>query len=222
MDDFELELEVLKSLEGKPYDEAWKRWLGPSKNGAPSAPGPGPLSGVLTSGRDRLLAHAKSEDWRTAVTSQIILGWIDHGADYEKLLSMLDGENVQAAGRTAAGLSTIWNKYRAIAQRDFKENILPLCWEVILKHSTDWPAWKVTTFFRILQVTPDARSLEPLFWFLESTANDAMAHDAAKAIARLGRDVVTPRLAKAKATSARLSARMEDVGLELDDAAAPP
>lgn len=146
--------------------------------------------------------------------SAIQLGRAEHGAAYERLLAQLDGEDLLSAGRSAAGLHSIWSKYQGIARRDFQLSILPLCWEVLL-HSAAWPAWKVTVFLRILWVTPDARSLAPLLWFLEYTPDAALAHDAARAIAVLGRAVVAPCLPKTG--DQRLQARLDDVAAELAD-----
>ncbi len=200
MEDFETGFHLLQASDAQAYDAARARW-----------------QGTLAASRHELERRAVSADWRTAINAAIVLGRIDHGPAYDRFQAALAAEDIRAAGRMAGGLHTVWAKYQAIATRDLQGAVLPLCWEVLLKHVNSWPDWQVTAYLRILWVTPDPRSLEPLMWFLETTANDGHAHDAARAVALLGRAAVATRLAESRAKHELARARLDDVEAELTD-----
>ncbi len=200
----EFVFEVLKSFQGSLYDQELQRW-----------------KGTISPPKEWLKPHKDSDDWRTAVTAMILIGWIEHGPMYNELLANLDAEDIESAGRSAAGLNLIWDKYRHLAETKFKKDILPLCWEVILKHSTSWPNWKVVTFFRMMEAVPHEDSLEPLIWFIENTDNDALSYSAVKSLARLKKEIVAPRLKQSESINVRIRTRLEDALEELEDASTP-
>jgi hypothetical protein len=187
------EFEALKALTGAPYEAARRKW-----------------QTALVPERARLAALAADHDWRTATQARILIGWIDHGAEYDTLLQRLDAEDVQRAGRTAAGLSSIWDRYQREAATRLRETVLPLCWESLLKHADDWPSWKLIAFVRMLVGVPHVASAEPLIWFLEHADDEPVARTATQALARLPRDAALAALARAAADGDRVRSRVHD------------
>lgn len=154
-----------------------------------------------------MLAQLADPDWRRRIHAVIVQGWIDHGALYRQVLGELDQVDPAREHRTLLGMRRIWNLYAARARDVYKEKILPLCWEVLLKYGDSWPAWKVTTFLYMISVVPHAESVEVMLVYMQEVAPLDALEDAAvtlRDLARVGAiPAVTARLAALEATLAQ-------------------
>lgn len=105
--------------------------------------------------------------WQAQVLWGILQGWQDHRDLYQRVLAELNAIDVEHEKKKVTGISGIWSDYAYLAKKEYGDAILPLCWEVLLKHSDTWPSWKLITFLRMQAVLPDSLSVEPVLAFME-------------------------------------------------------
>lgn len=132
----------------------------------------------------KLLAYRQSHPWQTAITAAMLDGWRKHTALYKSVLHELNSIDIDWERKKVSGIAGIWEAFALRAHQEYKTDILPLCWEVILKHAADWPPWKVITFLRMMEAVPDEQSVEPLIAFLETAPDAAMQDVAAQTLKR--------------------------------------
>jgi hypothetical protein len=174
------DLEILKQLTGEAYEARRNAFL--------------QSSGDLA----RLAAPPVPGDWRAAMVRRVLTGWRDHGPLYRRVLADLEAVDVAAESRTVVGISGVWDRFALKAQKEYKSDILPLCWEILLKHADDWPMWKLVAFLRAAAAVPDAASVDPVLWFLERTADSQLQDVAGQTLLKLPRDAVALRVEQAE------------------------
>ncbi len=154
-----LELEILAEITGNAYDIKKEEFLSQTSDI-----------------KIKLRNFASHQNWQTACTAQILLGCLEHRKLYKEVLKELDAVDVESEQKTAGGISRIWNMYALKARDQYKKNILPKCWEVIMKHHCDLEHWKLITFLAMLGAIPNKFSIEPLVNFMKNS-NDAFLVD---------------------------------------------
>lgn len=163
----------------------------------------------------KLLAYRQSQAWQTAITATILDGWRKHAALYQSVLNELNSIDIDWERKKVTGIAGIWEAFALRAHQEFKTDILPLCWEVILKHGADWPQWKVITFLRMMEAVPDERSVEPLIAFLETATDTAMQDVAAQTLKRQpgvkAREAIRTRLQSASPPATQAAERLQRV-----------
>jgi hypothetical protein len=192
------DIEVLKQLAGAPYERARDALLQsrdlPSRLAA-TPPFPG--------------------DWRDTITRLILGGWSKHAPLYRRVLAELDAVNVEHESRKITGISGVWEAFAAKAETEYKADILPLCWEVLLKHAGDWPDWKLIAFLRATAAVPAPDSVDPVIAFLESTDDAQLQDVAGQTLLKLPKDAVEPRVQRAQAKHGHIVGVLRDVGERL-------
>jgi hypothetical protein len=147
-------------------------------------------------------------DWRRRVHAAILQGWIDHAALYRQVLHELDQVDPAREHRTLLGMPRVWNRYADQARDDYKQAILPLCWEVLLKFGDLWPAWKVMTFLRMIGAVPHADSVEVILVYMQDVAPIDGLENAALTLRDLARVGSVPAVtARVAALEAKLAAQ---------------
>ena len=142
--------------------------------------------------------YQTNPEWEVRIIARILEGWADHGQLYTQILAELDAVDVRRESATIIGISRIWDAFGLRAGTEFGAEILPLCWEALLKFVNVWPDWKVITFLHMIASLPDENSVEPTVFFMEQT-NDSGAQDLAGRVLQLlpadrTRVVITERL----------------------------
>lgn len=156
------DFEALKWLSGTIYTKKRDEWLA-------STPGV----------RNFLEQEKHSRDWRTSITAQILLGWLDHRSAYEAFSREIEQKDWTRIRKSILGSHEVWQDYgsRAAGIPEYGEMMLPLCWEVVLKQPlrlisnspSEWlAAAKARTLRTMLQYRHDPRSIEPLFWYMQN------------------------------------------------------
>ncbi len=130
------------------------------------------VSALLEESRD-------SDQWEYHIAASIIDGWRKHGKLYETVLGEIEAIDAEKYRQTVKGI---------------EKDILPLCWEMILKFGNQYEQWKIITFLYMISAVPDERSIEPLMWFIENTDSEELRQRAARAITFLPKDAVKTRL----------------------------
>jgi hypothetical protein len=117
----------------------------------------------------KLALQPTDSPWKPRLAAAILQGWLEKKSLYEGVLKELDAIDISWERQKVTGIAGIWERFALRAHREYHSDILPLCWEVVLKHGEDWPDWKVITFLRMMDVVPNERSVEPLIHFIESS-----------------------------------------------------
>ena len=160
--------------------------------------------------------HRTSVAWQDRTLARILDGWSDNGPLYRRLLDELDAVDVEQQQRTLTGLHGLWERYEARARDDYQQDVLPLCWEAIVKFQHAWPPWKLITFQRMLGQLPSRDSVAPLLHQLRSSRTLALRRGAGQALSRQPRAEVRAQLGRAldesRAELRRLRARAGAAG----------
>ena len=119
--------------------------------------------------KSRLKDYHAHQDWHFRILAQILEGWADHKRLYRQVLAELDAVDVEQESKTVVGISRVWDSFALRAKNEYKHDVLPLCWEALLKYVNVWPEWRLITFLRMVAVLPDGRSVEPVLHFMERT-----------------------------------------------------
>lgn len=151
----------------------------------------------------RLEPYAK-RDWRSATMSRVLTGWSAHGALYRRVLADLDSVDVAKESRKVSGMSAVWDQFADAAATQFKTDILPLCWEALLKHGDDWPAWKLVAILRATAAVPVAESVKPVLWFLEHTSEPQLQDVAGQTLQKLPKQAAEPSVHQSEDRLARI------------------
>ena len=164
---------------------------------------------------ERLKARRASKDWRTALTARVLQGWLDHAQVYRKFLADMDSVDIENERRSVAGVARVWDGFARLARTKLKLRALPLAWEIVLKRSDDWAAWKVITALKILWVVPHKLSVDPVLWVIDSNQN--LRDVAARTLAHLPREAVRKQVVAAKARHEAIAGALGDALEEMDD-----
>jgi hypothetical protein len=142
---------------------------------------------------------AHQGDWRDTITRRILDGWRRHGSLYRVVLAELDAVDVEHESRKITGITGVAERFAFWAKTEPQADILPLCWEVLLKHGGEWPDWKLVVFLFIVAAVPAPESVDPVIAFLEGI-DDVLLQDAAgQTLRKLPQDAVEPRVQRALA-----------------------
>ena len=184
MDKQSFEFEALKWVIGPAYYQKRDEWL----QRTPDV-------------RGFLLRAKQSRDFRTSITAEILLGWLDHRREYDALSRELHKIDWIKVGRKINSSHGVWDYYRGRASpnqeeggdRSFGERMLPRCWEVLLKDCLAPVRWgkaigttsrdeentfaEVLTYHAMLGGRPDPRSIEPVMWFLQNVDPGGGTHE---------------------------------------------
>lgn len=155
----------------------------------------------------RVSGYQTDAEWEVRIMARILEGWADHGQLYAQILAELDAVDVRRESATIVGISRVWDDFGLRAGTRYGEEILPLCWEALIKFVNVWPDWKVTTFLTMIASLPNENSVEPVLFFMEQT-NDYGSQDLAGRVLQLlpagkVRTVVTERLEAIEAEAGR-------------------
>jgi hypothetical protein len=146
-------------------------------------------------------AEARVADpaWKVQIQAKILRGWAAERALYDQILAELDAVDVETERKTAVGLFRIWDIYALRAQKEYRERVLPLAWEAVLKFWAEWPTWKTVTFLHMISAVPVEESIEPVIAVLIRATDPFLRASAAQALAKLPREAVRARLAAVEA-----------------------
>lgn len=131
------------------------------------------------------------------------------------MLAELDQVDLERESRKITGISGVWEAFGARAEAEYKADILPLCWEVLLKHAADWPDWKLIAFLRATAAVPAPESVDPVIAFLEATDDAQLQDVAGQTLLKLPRDAVEPRVHRARAKHGHIVEVLRDVAERL-------
>jgi len=157
--DPQFELEALKYIDGPLYTKHRDAWLAST----PKV-------------REILRRQEQEPDWRAKVTARILLAWLDHRPEAEKLLDRIDHANWERERDNVGGIAVIPAGFSgwSFDHPQFYGWLLPLCWEAALKRNKEWSYNKQWIFFDMIKVDPNALTneltLEVLFWYLRAIA----------------------------------------------------
>ena len=178
----QFEIEALKYVEGPLYTKHRDAWLRSTPNA-----------------RDLLRRYEQSHDWHNKVTAKILLAWLDHRPEAEKLLARADHEDWDKERNFRGGNLYIPQSYAewTARQPELHGWVLPLCWEAALKRRKEWPDEKRRIFFAALKLVPNELTIEVMFWFLRALAeNDNDRSLALSAIALMPPAMIKPHLVR--------------------------
>jgi hypothetical protein len=164
----------------------------------------------------RLAGPEAQGDWYNTIMRRILAGWGEHSLLYRRVLADLDAVDVARESRKVAGISAIWDEFALKAATQYKADILPLCWEVLLKHAGDWPTWKLVAFLHATAAVPAPESIDPVFWFLEHVSNPQLQDVAGQTIRKLPKDELRSRLDQAEANHAHILEVLRHVKARLE------
>lgn len=167
------------------------------------------VSALLEKSRD-------SDQWEDHIAASIVEGWFTHGKLYETVLGEIASIDADKYQQTVKGIEDVWDTYSVRAFNSYKKDILPLCWEMILKFGNQYEQWKIITFLYMIAAVPDTRSIEPLMWFIENTDSEELRQRAARAITFLPKDAVKIRLKQAEELHNEIIKTVKDVFFEVD------
>ncbi|MCP4349979.1 MAG: hypothetical protein GY795_31240 [Desulfobacterales bacterium] len=147
--------------------------------------------------KERVQSYQDDSNWQNRILAGILAGWSDHDKLYSKVLADLDAVDLERELQTVTGISGVWNKFALTAQNEYKSDILPLCWESLMKFHNEWPEWKLITFMRMIVAVPDEKSIYPLISLIENTSNSRLQQSAGRSLARLPKQDVKKQVEQA-------------------------
>jgi hypothetical protein len=159
--DPQLELEALKHVDGPLYTKHRDAWLASTPNA-----------------REILRRPEQQRDWRGRVTAMILLTWLDHRPEAERLLEQIDhaiDEWRKERGEPPTAAFPPWSYSKWSANHAEAHGwLFPLCWEAMLKRHKEWSYDKRWVFSWMLRGGPNAEmdelTVEVRFWYLRAIA----------------------------------------------------
>ncbi|MCW8090314.1 hypothetical protein [Alteromonas sp. ASW11-130] len=121
-------------------------------------------------------------DWEAEIQISILVGWQEHRVFFQSILNEVKSVDIEEQRKKITGLNGIWQTYRIRTETEFQSKILPLAWEMILKHSDDSPNWITVTFLHVLAGYPTVKSISPIIWLLENTNDNLIREQAGKVL----------------------------------------
>lgn len=167
------------------------------------------VSALLEESRD-------SDQWEDHIAASIIDGWHKHGKLYEIVLGEIESIDAEKYRQTVKGIEDVWDTYSVKAFNNYKKDILPLCWEMILKFGNQYEEWKIITFLYMISALPDERSIEPVMHLIENTDKEELRRRAAKAISFLPKNAVRSRLQQSEEKSSKIMKAVKDALFDID------
>ncbi len=167
------ELDTLIRLEGRPYIELRDRILASSQL----------LQPILNQ-------PEAGEAWQVRIHREILRGWLEHRDLFLRVQADLNNINVETERKKITGVSGVWTRFSALASRVYKEPVLPLCWEAILKLRGFVPEWQLLTYLHMVSVLPHPLSVEPVAGFIERSQEAGSADLAGRVLEALPREAV--------------------------------
>ncbi|MBM4330030.1 MAG: hypothetical protein FJ117_02200 [Deltaproteobacteria bacterium] len=192
------EFELLKYITGRPYAMERNRLLQP------------PI-GL----ENRLIPYAADQDWQTKITAHILLGYLRHQSAIATVLRNLNEEKVGRAQASAAGMSPVYEKYRALA-KDLGPAVLPFAWEMLLKFDGEAEDWKLIAMTHIIGAVPHPLSAEALIRFIESTRKKGPRSAAVATLIRIADTGVIARVTRARAHHEAVADVLREMGEEVE------
>ncbi len=125
------------------------------------------VSQWLTVCSNQNLSDQPEED---LIIIEIIKGWIVNREVYESFLDIVDNTDYKSSIPTRGGIVTTWDGHAYFARENYKETILPLCWEAMLKYDKHY--WKMLSYVSTIQYIPHPLSLKPLLAFMDRTSDE--------------------------------------------------
>jgi len=178
------ELEALKYLDGPLYTKHRDAWLRNTPNAG-----------------EVLRLQEQQPDWRTKVTARILLTWLDHRTEAERLLDDVDHVDWGRERRKVSGSAPVPDDRRTWGSEhpELHGLLLPLCWEAALKRRKEWHENKRWIFFAMMQRAADELTLEVLFWYLQVIADSRSEQALAlSGLRRMPPAMVKPHVASMK------------------------
>lgn len=140
--------------------------------------------------RSRIADAGPPDNWRDRIHLYILRGWLEHGELFRQVLAELDAVNVELEKKKITGFNGVLRIFAVKAERQWKEPVLPLIWEVLMKYRGAMPAWKQMVFVSMASAVPHAMSVEPLIEFMEHTPEPAAIDYAGTAMEALPPEAV--------------------------------
>lgn len=165
----------------------------------------------------RIQSVLTDPDWFNRIMAMILEGWIDHRQMYTNVLAELDAVNVERENKTVVGISRVWDAYALKAENEYKTDILPLCWESLLKYEQEWPEWKLVTFVYMTASVPDRHSIEPLIYLIENSNNPELQDIAGEALAELPETASKMKIEQALEKHGRIEQVLQDALEHIDE-----
>ena len=94
-------------------------------------------------------------------------GWRDHAPLYKQVIDRFESADLERAKKTVTGVAGLQDDLADMARTEWKQEVLPLCWEILLKFSSEWPAglkgdgeaaaseaWRITAAVRMISGPP--------------------------------------------------------------------
>lgn len=193
-----LDFELLKHAKGKAYAIQRNRIL-QSNSGLES----------------RLTPYIKSDDWITAATATILMGWIRNQEAFGTALKNLSDEDLTKAQQSVIGIDVVYKKYRQFAYQ-YSSALVPLAWEFLLKQEGEVEDWKLIAMTHVIAAAPHPLSIKILIHFIETTPNEDLSNVAASSLAQL---INEDNIEKVKRAKARHQIISDEFDFALEDAA---
>ncbi|MBN1603625.1 MAG: hypothetical protein JW915_18585 [Chitinispirillaceae bacterium] len=112
-----------------------------------------------------------SDTSNTEIHYEIISGWKNNGEKFKNYLSEIESIDFETEKKKVTGVPGVWRAYANKAKREYGELIIPLCWEVLLKHGREWESWVINIFLTAIEYIPDHKSIGPLIQYMDVTTD---------------------------------------------------
>jgi len=146
------------------------------------------------------------EDWRLSMTIAILKGWGASRSQFLTVSETLQNAIPSAGSRPRAGGGALtWDNIERKAHNEYDTNVLPLAWEAIAKFHETLDAQMITNHLAVISGVPDAASVSPVAYLMETSENRLVRERAAYCLSRLPR-------APVEAALVRLDQRSNDLG----------
>lgn len=190
------DFELLKHAKGKAYSIQCNRLL---------------QSG--SSLETRLTPYISNDDWITAATATILMGWIRHQEAFGTVLKNLNDENLTKAQQSAIGIEVVYKKYRQFAHQ-YNAALAPLAWEFLLKQEGEVEDWKLIAMTHVIAAAPHPLSIEILIHFIETTPSEDLRDAATQSLTQL---IDEQNIEKVKQAQKRHQIIADEFELALED-----
>lgn len=151
------------------------------------------------------------------ITVKILAGWTDHGSLYTSVLKELNAVNFEKESKTIIGIARIWDMFALRARDEYKEDILPLCWESLLKFHNDLPFWKLITFLKMIAIVPNEESIYPVIVFIEKSNDPSLQGVAADVLLKLPTNATQTKVKQSAAKHGRIATVLQSVLDEIEE-----
>lgn len=124
-------------------------------------------------------------EWRVRAEAEIARGRREHGELYAEVERKLAAIDVESEREKIVGLNPIFESFERRAREEWKERILPFCWQALLERDREWPDWKLAIAVRMCRAVPHPLSAPVLRDFARRTPVEALRNTAESVAAQM-------------------------------------